>query len=41
MGSDNTRQEALALAKRLRHHSMLKNRPGILDGKRVDFFKGN
>ncbi|KTW27177.1 Sec63 complex subunit SEC62 [Pneumocystis jirovecii RU7] len=39
MGSDNTRQEALALAKRLRHHSMLKNRPGILDGKRVDFFK--
>ncbi|KAG5513201.1 hypothetical protein PMAC_001571 [Pneumocystis sp. 'macacae'] len=39
MGTNNTRQEALTLAKHLRHHSMLKNRPGILEGKRVDFFK--
>ncbi|KAG4301142.1 hypothetical protein PCANB_002439 [Pneumocystis canis] len=36
---NNTRQEALTLAKFLRHHYSLKNRVGILDGKRVDFFK--
>ncbi|KAG4304016.1 hypothetical protein PORY_002539 [Pneumocystis oryctolagi] len=39
MAADKTHQDALLLAKRLRHHTLLKNRPGVLNGKRVDFFK--
>ena len=31
---------ALDLAQFLRHHTELKNKPGVLDGKRVEYFKG-
>ena len=33
--------ECIALAKFLRYNSALKNRVGVINGKRVEFFKGN
>ena len=32
--------DCIALAKFLRYHKDLKNRAGVLNGKRVEFFKG-
>jgi len=32
--------ECIALAKYLRHNPALKSRVGVINGKRVDFFKG-
>ncbi|KTW27342.1 hypothetical protein T552_02325 [Pneumocystis carinii B80] len=37
--SQETSQQALSLARLLRHQSSLKHRSGVLDGKRLDFFK--
>jgi hypothetical protein len=33
--------ECTAVAKFLRYNSALKNRVGVVNGKRVEFFKGN
>lgn len=38
--SEPFKKVALELAQFLRHNSALKNKPGVLDGKRVEFFKG-
>ncbi|EMR08731.1 hypothetical protein PNEG_02906 [Pneumocystis murina B123] len=37
--SPETSEQALTLARLLRHQSLLKHRSGVLNGKRVDFFK--
>jgi hypothetical protein len=38
--SEPFKKQALELAQFLRHNPVLKNKQGVLDGKRVDYFKG-
>lgn len=38
--SEPFKKVALELAQFLRHNAALKNKPGVLDGKRVEYFKG-
>ena len=38
--SEPYKKIALELAQFLRHNTMLKNKSGALDGKRVEYFKG-